>query len=108
MTTAYTTEQLDSAVQQHGTIFFDAGLAPVVPQAGQWFCEYDVVIPEEGDNFVRDEALVEYIGPCDAHAWCDKAGAFVPYGNPIHRHRVAPEYSDGDRRPQGVVLIRQS
>jgi hypothetical protein len=103
-----TPDQVHAAVKTHGTIFFDAQLNPVTPQIGQWFCEYELVIPEEGDDFLRDDALVEYTGPDDRVVWCDKAGAFVPYGDPIRRHRVAPEYSDCDRRVQGEILIRQT
>lgn len=100
--------QVQAAIAQHGTIFFDAELNPVTPQAGQWFCEYELIIPEEGDDYLSDQALVEYVGPDDTVVWCDKANAFVPYGDPIRRHRVAPEHSDGDRRVLGEILVRQA
>lgn len=101
-----TPAQAAAAVALHGTVFFDNDLNPVVPQAGQWFCEIELVIPEEGDDYLRDDALVEYLGPCESVVLDD--GQPAPYGNPLHRHRVAPEYSDGDRRVQGEILIRQS
>jgi hypothetical protein len=57
-----TPERIDAATRVHNTVFFDKDLNPVQPQEGQWFCEFEVVIPEEGDNFVRDQSLVEYVG----------------------------------------------
>jgi hypothetical protein len=100
--------QVEAAIAKHGTVFFDADLNPVVPQVGQWFCEYVLVIPEKGDNYIQDDALVEYAGPDDSVVWDDSFHAFLPYGAPMLRHRVVPEYSDSDRRVQGGILIRQS
>lgn len=104
----FSLEQVRAAVQQHGTIFFDANLNPVVPEPGQWFCEYNAVIPEEGEDHLRDESLVEYLGPDESVVWLDSANAFVPFGSPLYRYRVVPEYADGDRRVQGEILVRQS
>ena len=56
-----------AAVKQHGTVFFDYKMNPVQPAVGQWFCEYELVIPEEGDDFMRDGALVEYLGLSEKH-----------------------------------------
>lgn len=103
----FTPAQVDAAIKAHGTIFFDGELNPVVPEPGQWFCEFDLIIPEEGDNFIRDESLVEYLGPCDSVV-LDDSGKPVPYGDPKQRFRVLPEYAEEDRRPNGVILVRQS
>ena len=99
--------QVEAAVKQHGTIFFDANLNPVAPQEGQWFCEYHLEIPEEGDDYIIDGSLVEYLGPCDSYV-LDSAGKPAPYGKPAERHRVRPECSESDRRPHGEILILQS
>jgi hypothetical protein len=32
-----------AAVARADTIFFNAQLNPVVPEVGQWFCEYDAL-----------------------------------------------------------------
>ena len=103
----FTPAQIDAATKAHGTLFFDADLNPVVPQEGQWFCEYHLEIPEEGDDYMTDGNLVEYLGPCDNYVIND-AGEAAPYGKPAERHRVRPEYADDDRRPRGEILIRQS
>ena len=47
------------AIETHGTIFFDIDLQPVVPQPGQWFCEFDDQYLPEDSETLRDEAIVE-------------------------------------------------
>lgn len=32
---------IETAAASAGTFFFDAQLNPVVPEVGQWFCEFD-------------------------------------------------------------------
>ena len=96
------------AIETHGTIFFDIDLQPVVPQPGQWFCEFDDQYLPEDSETLRDEAIVEYLGPCEAQVFSQEHAAFIPYGDPKRRHRVATEYSESDRRPNGVILVRQS
>ena len=86
-----------AAVNQHKTVFFDAELKPVVPQDGQWFCEYD-----EHAGHLRDEAIVEYLGSSTKALYVD--GGFVDYPT----HSVAEEHAESDREPRGIVLIRQS
>jgi hypothetical protein len=48
-----TIDQLQDAVLQHGTIYFDANLNPVVPQMGKWFVELTLDVEDgrvvEGD-----------------------------------------------------------
>ncbi len=96
-----TPKSAEAAVKLHGTIFFDWNLNPVKPVEGQWFCEFDLVIPEAREPFLRDEALVEYLGP--AESLRSEAAGFARAGE----HRVMPEHSDCDRPPRGVVLIAQ-
>jgi hypothetical protein len=57
-----TIEQLDAAFEpfhaatlQHGTIYFDAALNPVVPTVGQWFTEYFL----REDNVVMEGDIVK-------------------------------------------------
>lgn len=89
-------------IHARGTIFFDRDLQPIVPQPGQWFAEFD------GDHEgLYGEAIVEYIGPCDAVVWDDQQQAFVHYGAPMTRHLVCEEGGTA-RRPKGLILIRQS
>lgn len=96
----FTPSQVDAAIKFHGTIFFDRNLNPVLPQVGQWFCEYEQVTPEEGEPFIRDEALVEYCGPSEAGGWS---------GSPVRVvHRVQPDGSDCDRNTDALFLVRQS
>lgn len=85
----YDKQSIMSAKAEHGTIFFDCNLLPVVPKFGQWFCEIESVDSDDYDDMVSPEALVEYRG-------ASQSG-----------HRVLPEYSDCDRAPRGLALIRQ-
>lgn len=98
----FTPAQVAAAVKAHGTKFFtvEAGeLVPVEPKAGEWFCEFDEVIPEdERPAFIRDEALVEYV---------ELAELQFTDGEKIRRHMVAPEHADDCREARGVMLIRQ-
>jgi hypothetical protein len=96
----FTPAQVDAAIRAHGTIFFDSNLNPVEPQVGEWFCEYERVIPEEADAFIRDESLVEYCGAAEVGGWD---------GSPVRTvHRVLPEYADCDRTTDCLFLVRQS
>lgn len=104
----FNTNAVVKAVEKHGTVFFDMNLNPVVPDVGQWFCEYDDEWDLGESNFVRDGAIVEYLGPDDHVAWNSEAQEFTPYGDPMLRHLVATEYSDEPRRPQGRILILQA
>ena len=104
----FNTLQALDAVMRADTRFFDAQLNPVVPQPGQWFVEYDDEYDEGQSGVLRDEAMVEYVGPDDSAAWCSEAKRFVPWGKSRDQHIVAPEHSDGVRRPRGVILVRQA
>ena len=100
-------KQAEAAVQTHGTIFFDSNMNPVTPVMGMWFCEFDDEYSHDPDQ-LRDESLVEYLGECESKVCDNQAGEFVAYGAPMFRHRVMPENADSDRRPCGVVLIKQN
>lgn len=91
-----TLENALNAASRHGTVFFDADLNPVVPQEGQWFCEFD-----EHDGRLRDEALVEYLGVVAKAVLVNGKFEECP------AHSVIPEYAESDREPRGIVLIRQ-
>ena len=88
-----TPESLKAAVQQHGSMFFDADLKPVQPVPGQWFCEAYI----EQDQ-VQYDALVEYVG---------RSEVWLGLGNTELRHEVAEEGSDEARSPRGDALILQ-
>lgn len=75
-----------AAISLHETVFLSADLEPIEPRKGQWFCEFDVDFAEEGNEILRDQALVEYIG----------------------QGEVYDEQCDEFRRPRGFVLILQS
>ena len=94
-------EQVRAAIARSGTIFFDAELNPVQPKAGQWFCEFDIIDTYEGNEIVRDEALVEYLGEEDQHTFGPDSELLTS-----RVHQVAPEDSDA-RQPNGWVLILQ-
>lgn len=97
-----------AAVASAGTVFFDGQLNPVVPEVGQWFCEFDDEFDAGESGTLRDGALVEYLGPDHGVTWNDKAKEFLPYGDPMLRHLVCTEYGDDPRRPWGLILVRQS
>lgn len=89
-----TPEALCAAIVRHETIYLSAKLEPVVPKAGQWFCEmsYDV---DEGNEIVREGSLVEFVGTVE-----ELVGDCV----------ISTSYvSDGDdaRRPFGDAMILQ-
>ena len=94
-----TPDNIRAAVVRHETIFFDADLQPIVPQPGQWFCEYDIDFSWEGNEILREGSLVEFV-----------ATGVVRYsdGEQLIRHWVATEYSDDCREPRGEALIRQA
>ena len=94
-----TPENIRAAVVRHETIFFDADLQPIRPQPGQWFCEYDIELAEDGDEILRDGALVEFV---------DTELARYSDGQALIRHWVTTEYSDNWREPRGEALIRQA
>lgn len=75
------------AISEHRTQFFDAELRPIVPQIGQWFCEFENLDDDTDD--LSAEALVEYRG-------ASQSG-----------HRVLPEYADCDREQRGLILVLQ-
>lgn len=81
-----TAERIDAATKQHSGAFFDKDLNPIEPKEGQWFCEFDVILTFEGEEEVRDQALVEYVG----------------------EGRVQSEYDEYDREPHGDILILQN
>ena len=84
---SFSAQQAREAVARHSTLFFDSALQPVVPIVGQWFCEFDVYDTADGQEFARDEALVEFLGG----------------------HHVAPEGDyDDERRPSGLLLVLQA
>lgn len=86
----FSPDQCRAAVAQHATVFFDADLTPIEPIVGQWFCEFDAYDGASGTESMRDEAMVEFLG---MHA-----------GRPM----VAEEGDEAEeRRPRGIVLIRQ-
>lgn len=92
-----TSQAATTAVEQHGTIWFDANLNPVTPCVGQWFCEFD----EYDDETLLDGAFVCYEGESFEHVSC--GDQLVP----VMRQTVSTE--DGDvRPPRGVLLIRQA
>jgi hypothetical protein len=88
-----TSESLKAAVQQHNSVFFDADLRPVQPQAGQWFCE---VYIEPGR--VQYDALVEYVGQSEVWLGTDNAEM---------RHDVSEDGAEDTRSPLGDALILQ-
>lgn len=94
-----TPDNIRAAVVRHETIFFDADLQPIVPQPGQWFCEYDIELAEEGNEILRDGAIVEFV-ETEVASYSD--------GEQIVRHWVTNEYSDDWREPRGWALIRQA
>lgn len=93
-----TIEAAKAAIEQHKTVFFDRNLNPVMPQQGQWFCEFD---DENGDANLIGGALVEYMG-LSTKALLE-GDTFVEHPS----HRVAGDYLDGDREPRGLILILQ-
>lgn len=91
---AFTPDQVRNAVKEHNTVFFNDKLEPVVPVAGDWFCEFHIQPVYGGGEQVRDEAFVEFIEGQDVQA-----------GKPF----TAVAEEDGDvRRPRGDILIRQN
>lgn len=100
-----TPQTAEAAARQHGTVFFTVDLQPVKPEPGKWFCELELVIPEEGDNYLMEGSLVEYVGPDESVAW-DGTG-FAAWGSPMLRHLVATGGGDA-RRPHGEILILQA
>ena len=93
-----TPDTVRAAIVRHETIYFDAALSPVAPAVGQWFCEFDIELAEEGNEVLRDGALVEYLG--QATFW-NMAGS-------ADEDIVCEEYADDIRRPRGDVLILQA
>lgn len=96
--TRFTPPQVAAATQAHNTVFFDASLNPVKPAEGQWFCEFDLITPCEGAPYLRDEALVEYVGAVTTT---------TADGLTRNAHFVCPEGDDAAREPRGLVLILQ-
>ena len=94
-----TPDNIRAAVVRHETSCFDAELQPIVPQPGQWFCEYDIDLAEEGNEILRDGALVEFV---------ETEVARYSDGQALIRHWVTTEYSDNWREPRGEALIRQA
>ena len=94
-----TPDNIRAAVVRHETIFFDADLQPITPAAGQWFCEYDIYVTYEGNEILRDEALVEFV---ETYLWKFSDGATVS------QHLVCPENDEELRNPRGEALILQA
>jgi hypothetical protein len=99
-----TPENIRAACADHETIFFDGDLNPVLPKPGQWFCEFDLVLTEEGNEIVRDEALVEYQGLEDQTTF----NSFLERWTTSKVDVVWDEQSDRVRQPNGWILIRQN
>lgn len=58
--------------------FSDGALVPVTPQVGQWFCEFEIEGGIFDDAWVRDGALVEYVGEgrvCEGRDYSDRLPA---------------------------------
>lgn len=91
------------AAEATKAIFFNVNLEPVVPLVGDWFCEMDWDTDFEGDDFVREGSLVEYLGEDESHT-------FAPDGSLVTRkcHRVMEDDADSDREPRTLCLIRQN
>ena len=94
-----TPDNIRAAVVRHETIFLDAELQPIVPQPGQWFCEYDILFADEGNEILSEGALVEFV---------ETEVARYTDGEQLVRHWVTTEYSDECREPIGEALIRQA
>ena len=92
---------INAAVAAHGGPFFDCDLRPVVPVVGQWFCEYSQDCDYEGRDRVRDEALVEYLGPDEQHT-------FGPNGLETRTVHIVAEDGGDCRQPREQCLILQS
>lgn len=91
-----TPDTLLAAVARHETIFLNADLEPVVPQAGQWFVELSIELADEGNEIVYEGELVEFVETTD-----------VLVGNGIVRCSFVSS-GDGSRRPFGDALILQA
>lgn len=106
MFSQYTPDRVNAAIKAHGTKFFDKDLNPVVPQPGDWFCEFDLTYRMGKDGMIFDRAVdgafVEYI--CK-----EKFPIFDLEGNIVYHdiHVVVPEGCEFDRQPQGNFLIKQ-
>lgn len=90
------------AAEKTGALFFNMDLEPVEPKAGDWFCEMDWDTDYEGEDFVREGAFVEYLGPDESHTF-DANWVLVTR----KCHRVMEEDCD-DREPRTLVLVRQN
>lgn len=86
MTIPFTPENARRAVANCGTVFFNGNFEPLEPRDGQWFCEFNIELSDEGNEILLDGALVEYVG----------------------EGRVLEEGYDCDRLPYADILILQN
>lgn len=99
---SYVTVERFKELAATGKIFFNAAGEPVQPVVGQWFCEFELTIPEDSEfpEYVQDEALVRFEG------YDNLTGGT---GDVL---RVAPmfwdESADEYREPRTQVLILQA
>lgn len=96
-----TLENAHAAVAKHGTVFFDAELNPVIPQVGEYFCEFDAAFSAEDDLYLRAELLVQYVG----HTTRLVVGGAEVTEQPSHL--VVEDGNERDREPYGIILVRQ-
>lgn len=96
-----TLENAQAAVAKHGTVFFDTDLNPVIPQVGEYFCEFDAAFGAEDDLYLRAELLVRYVGVTTRLI----AGTAGVTEKPSHL--VVEDGNERDREPYGIILVRQ-
>lgn len=89
------------ALQATGKVFFAFDGTPVDPVPGQWFCEFELYVPEDDEfpEYVQDESLVRF-EEFQEIVYAD--------GNPLLCALVYDEVADDCRAPRTSVLILQS
>lgn len=55
----YSVQEIKSAIEQHGTRYFDADLQPVEPQDGDQFCELEFFYRYLGNGKMVEDAVIE-------------------------------------------------
>lgn len=100
----YMTPEKFKAMAEAGNVFYTFDGEPVKPEPGQWFCEFELIEPEDEEYppFVRDEALVRF----------ECFDEFVVFGDAgpktFTEALVWDETADECRNPRTPVLILQS